>query len=63
MGVVLGSGYNQVPLVLESAHTVLAMTAIEDIKAQRERRRNPILESVEDLEMDEDTQKDCRTKS
>ena len=49
MGVVLGSGYSQVPLVLESAHATLARTAIEDIKAQREKRRKSILDSVDDL--------------
>ena len=55
MGVVLGSGYSQVPLVLESAHATLARTAIEDIKAQREKRRDSILEIIEDLLMEEDS--------
>ena len=49
MGVVLGSGYSQVPLVLVSAPATLAMTAIEDIKAQRGKRRKSILESIDDL--------------
>ena len=52
MGVVLGSGYSQVPLASESALAILAMMATtEKIKAQRGERRKPILEGVKDTQM------------
>lgn len=45
MGVVLGSGYSQVPLVLESALASFeTITATEVIKAQRGDGEKPILE-------------------
>lgn len=47
MGVVLGSGYSQVPLAPESALTILARTTIEEIKAQRVDGVTPILKAVE----------------
>lgn len=46
MGVVLGSGYSQVPLAPESALATLAMKATEEIKAERRDRARGILEDV-----------------
>ena len=52
MGVVLGSGYSQVPLAPESALAILPMIATtEKIKAQRGERMKPILEGVKDTQM------------
>lgn len=52
MGVVLGSGYSQVPLVLESALAKFEiMRAMEVIKAQRGDRGKPMLEVVKDRQM------------
>lgn len=51
MGVVLGSGYSQVPLAPESALAILAMIASEEIRAQCGDREDPILEEVKYMEM------------
>lgn len=51
MGIVLGSGYNHVPLTAESALAILAMTTTGKIKAQRGDRENHIVLGVKDTQM------------
>ena len=52
MGVVLGSGYSQVPLAPESAAlATLATTATEEIKAQRGEREYPIMRGRKETQM------------
>lgn len=51
MGIVLGSGYNHVPLAPESALAILAITTTGNIKAQRGDRENHIVIGVKNTQI------------